>query len=94
METALRRPDAQWDLSGLGAMVTVTSGVLTAGHSYTLMVYNFLYDDQCSDSPCPPWIANIGSPEPGKHSITFSSPLNGASVYPPFIPVWQFIQNP
>jgi hypothetical protein len=74
-------------------MVTVTSPALRAKHSYTLMVYNFLYDDQCSQSPCPPWVLNIGSPQAGKHTITFSSPLNEASVDPPFVPVWQFIQN-
>jgi hypothetical protein len=93
MATALRRPDAVLELDGTSGMATVTSPRLTAAHSYTLMVYALFYDDQCRQPPCPPWVANIGSPRPGKHSITFASPLNDAGIQPSSIPVWQFIQN-
>jgi hypothetical protein len=78
-----------------GVTNTVTSPAFVASHSYTLNVYNFLLDDQCPQVPCPVWTARIGSPTPGSHSITFSSPLNGASFggagYNP--PVWQFVED-
>jgi len=93
IETELLRPKLEWILGGSGAMVTVTSPALTASHSYTLMVYNLYTDSQCHNVPCPPLTINIGSPQPGKHSVTFSSPLNESSVYPLLVPVWQFIQN-
>jgi hypothetical protein len=73
---------------------TVTSPTLTSTHTYTLNVYNFFYNDQCPSSQCT-WTLNIGSPQPGSHSITFSSPLNGASVLSgnPDGPVWQFVED-
>jgi len=71
---------------------TITSRMLDSSHTYSLMVYNFLFDDQCSNTPCPPWTTNIGSPAPGQHSITFPSPLSEAdSQAAPLI--WQFTQN-
>jgi hypothetical protein len=72
---------------------TVTSPALTSDHSYTLMVYGFYYDNQCNELPCPPWVANIGSPEPGEHSITFDSPLNDGTASVGYPLVWQFIEN-
>jgi hypothetical protein len=74
-------------------MVTVTSPALTANHSYTLIVYNMYTYSQCHMVPCPPLSMSIGSPRPGKHSVTLSSPLNESSVYPLLVPVWQFVQN-
>jgi hypothetical protein len=96
MVTELRRPKDLLDLYGSGAMATVTSPALTADHTYTLIVYNFFTDSQCDQVPCPPLSMSIGSPQPGKHSITFSSPLNESSLNnapPPLSLVWQFIQN-
>ncbi len=78
---------------GTGAMVSVTSLSLTATHTYTLMVYNLFTNSQCDTGFCPPWVMNIGSPQPGRHTITFTSPLNDSSVEPQNWPVWQFIQN-
>jgi hypothetical protein len=74
---------------------TITSPGLTSSHSYTLIVYRFLCDSQCNCGSCPPWEMSLGSPQPGSHSITFVSPLNGALVgYGSEAgPVWQFIQN-
>jgi hypothetical protein len=78
-----------------GVTNTITSPALTSSHSYTLNVYNFFIDNQCPQAPCPVWTAKIGSPTPGSHSITFSSPLNGAAFqgadFNP--PVWQFVEN-
>jgi hypothetical protein len=73
---------------------TVTSPGLTSSHTYTLNVYHFYYNSQCPSSQCT-WTMNIGSPQPGTHSITFASPLNGAAVLSgsDFAPVWQFVQN-
>jgi hypothetical protein len=71
---------------------TITSPRLTSNHTYSLMVYYQAFDDQCSNPPCPPWSANIGSPPPNSNSITFPSPLNGARFGAPPV-VWQFVQN-
>jgi hypothetical protein len=74
---------------------TVTSAALVSAHTYTLVVYRFVVDAQCPEpppsGPCPPWVADIGSPAPGSNSITFDSPLNGALFVQPV--VWQFVQN-
>lgn len=77
-----------------GVRDTVTSSAFTADHTYTLNVYNFAYNDQCPSSQCT-WTMNIGSPQSGSHSITFVSPLNGATVIAGTAagPVWQFVQN-
>jgi hypothetical protein len=77
-----------------GVTDTVNSPRLSSTHSYTLNVYNFLIDNQCGVDPCPPWTANIGSPQQGTHSITFASPLNGA-VFNGGIRnvIWQFVQD-
>jgi hypothetical protein len=79
-----------------GVTDTITSPQLTSNHTYTLIVYRLVIDDQCNSPPsCPPWSANIGSPATGSNSITFSSPLNGAA-FPGSNrkqPVWQFVQN-
>jgi hypothetical protein len=91
MQTA---DDSRFD-TGFAADQNVTNTVsnfqLTSGHTYSLMVYGFLFDNQCSSPPCPPWSASIGSPAPGSHSLTFQSPLNGAALAG--AAVWQFIQN-
>jgi hypothetical protein len=95
MQTTLNWPEALVTFLNSGVTDTVTSSQLTSSHTYTLMVYNLYRDDQCPSGGCGPWILNIGSPEAGKHSITFSSPLNGAAVLPgtDTAPVWQFIRN-
>jgi hypothetical protein len=92
METALKRPG---DLNFPNGVLTntVTSSALTSSQTYTLMVYGFFDDNQCRSTPCPPWVLDIGSPQPGSHSITFSSPLNEAVVLSNAPLVWQFIQN-
>jgi hypothetical protein len=82
MQTTLNHPEGPQDFSDTGVSDTVASSQLTSNHTYTLMVYNLPYNDQCPSGWCGPWILNIGSPEAGKHSITFSSPLNGATVLP------------
>jgi hypothetical protein len=92
MQLALRKP-AIWDFSNGDVNDTVTSPAFTSSHTYTLMVYNFVDDDQCDDAPCPPWLLSLGSPHPGSHSLTFSSPLNGAVVSGNGAPTWQFIQD-
>jgi len=80
-----------------GAQDTVTSPQLLASHWYTLTVYGLANTDQCVNTPCAPWTMNIGSPNPSTHSITFSSPLNGALFAGGAIGgtpiVWQFVQN-
>jgi len=77
-----------------GVTNTITSPALVSSATYSLYVYNFGIDDQCSSPPCPPWFANIGSPQQGMHSITFASPLNGAAFLGGgFSPIWQFVQN-
>ena len=62
-----------------GVEDTVASPNFTSDHTYTLNVYRFFYNDQCPSTQCT-WTMNIGSPQPGSHSITFVSPLNGANV--------------
>ena len=94
MQTALHHPVGT-GFHDDGVDDTVTGPGLSAGHTYTLNVYNFLYNDQCPSTQCV-WTMNIGSPQPGSHSITFTSPLNGAVVVSagtPGAPVWQFVQN-
>ena len=93
MQMWLRNPP-DWEFNNDGVTDTVTSPLLTSDHTYTLNVYNFVYNDQCPSSQCT-WTMNIGSPQPGSHSITFSSPLNGATVFRGTLntPVWQFVQN-
>jgi hypothetical protein len=92
MTLKLPRSDG-WRLGDGSGMTTVSNPQLNSGHSYTLMVYNFLEDSQCPSGDCPPWVANIGSPKSGEHSITFDSPLNGAIVDFADPVVWQFIQD-
>jgi hypothetical protein len=79
-----------------GVTDTISSAQLSSSHTYSLYVYNFASDNQgcasLSKGVCPPWVANIGSPAANTHSITFPSPLNGASLYGLAI-VWQFVQN-
>jgi hypothetical protein len=77
-----------------GVEDTVASPNFTSDHTYTLNVYRFFYNDQCPSTQCT-WTMNIGSPQPGSHSITFVSPLNGANVVSGSTgaPVWQFVQN-
>jgi len=79
-----------------GVMDTISNPKLSSSHFYSLMVYNFESDNQCRRPPpsgCPPWFANIGRPAPGKQSITFQSPLNGAVFNFSKAPVWQVIEN-
>jgi hypothetical protein len=94
MQMHLDRP-VDWEFPNADVTDTVTSPAFTSSHTYTLIVYNFVDDNRCDDTPCPPWVLNLDSPQPGGHSITFSSPLNGAHVGggPLGAPVWQFIQN-
>lgn len=71
----------------------ITSQTFDPSHSYTLIVYNLAYNDQCGSNPsCPPWVEDLGSPAPSSHSLTFASPFYDTdwSVYPM---VWQFVQN-
>ena len=77
-----------------GVNDTVTSPKLTSGYTYTLNVYNLRYNDQCPSTQCV-WTMDIGSPQPGSHSITFASPLNGATILggSDGAIVWQFVQN-
>jgi hypothetical protein len=73
----------------------VTSPKFTSDHTYTLNVYHFYENDQCPSSQCT-WTMNIGSPQPGSHSIVFASPLNGATAVSggiPAAPIWQFVQD-
>jgi hypothetical protein len=87
---------AELGLEGSGANVTVAAPTLTADHTYTLIVYNLVFYSQCQSNPCPPLVVNLGSPQQGHHSLTFSSPFNDSAVEtnpPPFAPVWQFIRN-
>jgi hypothetical protein len=94
MQMYLRYPRAPWPFANAGVSDTVTSSAFTSDHTYTLNVYKFIYNNQCPSSQCT-WTLNIGTPQPGSHSITFSSPLNGALVDsgPGLGPVWQFVQN-
>jgi hypothetical protein len=73
---------------------TIMSPKLTSAHTYTLNGYNFVYNNQCPSSRCT-WTLNIGSPQPGSHSITFPSPLNGTEAdQGSDVPlIWQFVQN-
>jgi hypothetical protein len=77
-----------------GTTDAVTSSKFTSDHAYTLNVYNFRYNVQCPSTQCT-WTMNIGSPQPGSHSITFPSPLNGATILggSDGAIVWQFVQN-
>jgi len=50
---------------------TVTSPSLNARHSYSLLVYNFAWDNQCG-SGSPPWAANLGSPSPDAYRVAQS----------------------
>jgi hypothetical protein len=96
MLTQLTAPKDTLILSGSGANVTVTARTLTADHTYTLAVYNLLFDSQCKSLPCPPLVVNLGSPKQGHHSLTFPSPFNDSAVEnssPQFSPIWQFIRN-
>src|ERR1700722_14720570 len=96
MATQLTAPKGEVDMEGSGANVTVAAPTLTADHTYTLIVYNLLFDSQCDSIPCPPLVVKLGSPQQGHHSLTFSSPFNTSAVFsgaPPFGPVWQFIRN-
>jgi hypothetical protein len=94
MEEKPQQHGVQFSNPSPGVTNTITSPSLSSNHTYTLLVYYFASDPQCSNPSqgCPPWVANIGSPAPSTHSITFTSPLNGAllSTYPV---VWQFVQN-
>jgi hypothetical protein len=72
---------------------TVTSPAITPAHTYTLIAYNFAWNDQCKPGSCPPWKLNIGSPQPGSNSLAFSSPLNAAEFYSNYPVIFQFIQN-
>jgi len=96
LQTYLRHWRNSLRFGNLGVTDTVTSPALTSNHSYTLIVYRFLYDNQCNSESCPPWVMSLGSPRPGSHSITFVSPLNGAVLGPGSEagPIWQFVQNP
>ncbi len=93
MQMYLHNP-SDWEGNNSGVTDTVMSVAFTSEHTYTLNVYNFFYNDQCPSSQCT-WTMNIGSPQPGSHSITFSSPLNGSTVFSGsvFAPVWQFVEN-
>ena len=95
MEMDLFHPGGT-DFRDDGTTDTVSSSKFTSAHTYTLNVYNFQYNSQCPSAQCT-WTMNIGSPQPGSHSITFGSPLNGATIVsgggPPTAPVWQFVQN-
>jgi hypothetical protein len=93
MQMYLRHPGGATFPNG-NVTDTVANPMLTPGHTYTLNVYRFLYNNQCPSSQCT-WSMNIGSPQPGTHSITFVSPLNGASIGggPNLAPVWQFVLN-
>jgi len=96
LRTAVFHPRNSVAFANSGVLDTITSPAVASAHSYTLIVYRFLDDSQCNDAPCPPLVMSLGSPQPGSHSITFVSPLNGAVLGPglPAGPVWQFIQDP
>ncbi len=93
MQMYLHNP-SDWEGNNTGVTDTVTSPLLTDAHTYTLNVYNFIYNNQCPSSQCT-WTMNIGSPQPGSHTLAFGSPLSGATIFsgPGFAPVWQFVQN-
>jgi hypothetical protein len=96
MSAQLKVPKAELILEGNGASVTVAAPMLTADHTYTLIVYNMLSYSKCQSNPCPPLVVNLGSPQKGHHSLTFPSPFNDSAVAssgPQFSPVWQFIRN-
>ena len=77
-----------------GVNGTVTTPEFTSEHTYTLNVYRFLYNEQCPSSQCV-WTTNLSSPQQGTHSITFNSPLNGATILggSDGAIIWQFVQN-
>jgi len=94
MHTNRVQPRSAPSFGNTGVTDTVTSPQLTSDHTYTLIVYGFQIDSQCSSPPpsgCPPWSANIGSPMPSTNSITFVSPWNSALI--PAATTWQFVQN-
>jgi hypothetical protein len=77
-----------------GAIDTFHEIVVQSTHKYALWVYNLSTDNQCRKAPpsgCPPWFAIIGSPPLGEHTLTFESPLNGATIGSYSAPVWQLI---
>lgn len=71
------------------------SPALLSTKTHTLYVYGFYMDSQCGQGypPCPPWVANIGSPAQGTHSLTFYSPMNNGYWNAGTPIVWQFVQN-
>jgi hypothetical protein len=77
-----------------GTNDTVTSSQFSPQHTYALNVYYFAYNDQCPSTQCT-WSLDIGAPQPGSHSITFNSPLNGASIFggSDGAIVWQFTET-
>jgi len=91
MLMAIRKP-VGWAFPSGDVTDTITGSELTSSHSYSLNVYNLVYNDQCPLSQCT-WTLNIGSPQPGSHTIKFSSPLNGATITGDAAAVWQFVQN-
>jgi hypothetical protein len=92
IKTADVTPQFGLTFDSTGITNAISSQQLSSSYTYTLYVYNFEFDNQCSSSPCPPWVADLGSPQGGTHSITFPSPLNGASFGNAPV-VWQFVQN-
>jgi hypothetical protein len=100
MQTKVIKPRRQEPaFADTEVMNTVSSPVLSSDHSYTLIVYGLFESSQCPTEPpsgrCPPWVANLGSPSPNTHSMSFLSPLNGAVFGGAdfVVPVWQFVQN-